>query len=322
MIQVLIVSNEQDLAVDLVVLELGRRGVEVLRCNTERLAEWRIDVVPGRSWQLRDPYGRIADSNDVRAVWWRRPEPPIHLSEHPPSEREVMVEHWQRTVEAMQWTPGARWYSRPAAVHGAEDKARQLSLALELGFRVPDTVWSNDPASARDLGPDVVLKPVTAAAWDRDGEACFVFAHAMQSSQLPLVSSFKQVPAAFQRPVSPKRDVRVTVVDGRCMAAEHDPAPGAPLDWRLEDDSAWIPIELPDEDARRCATLVRELGLRYGAIDLVRDASGALWFLEINANGEWGWLHGAGVGVVDALCDALAAEARDRTRARTSSTSP
>lgn len=306
MIRVLIVTNEQDLAADLVVLELGRRGVEVLRCNTERLADWRIEVDPGRLWQLRDPYGRIADSKHVRAVWWRRPEPPTHLEELPPPEREVMVEHWQRTVEAIQWTPGARWYSRPAAVQAAEDKARQLSLARDLGFRVPETVWSNDRASARDVGPDVVVKPVTAAAWDRDGDACFVFAHAVRSSELPSSGAFEQVPAVFQRPVSPKRDVRVTIIDDRCMAAEHDPAPGAPLDWRLEDGSTWISVELPADDAKRCAALVRELGLRYGAVDLVRDASGALWFLEINANGEWGWLHGAGVSVVEALCDALA----------------
>lgn len=306
MTRVLIVSNEQDLAVDLVVLELGRRGVGVLRCNTERLAEWRIEIDPGRWWRLRDPHGRSVASNEVHAVWWRRPEPPVHLDEQALPEREVMVEHWQRTMEAMQWTPGARWYSSPAAIHAAEDKARQLSVARHVGLRVPKTVWSNDRTSADCFDDGIVVKPVTAAAWDREGEACFVFAHAVNRSDLPPSGAFEQVPAVFQQAVSPKHDVRVTIIDDRCVAAEHAPGPDSPLDWRLDEGSTWIPVALPAEDAVRCVALVRELGLRYGAIDLVRDTSGALWFLEINPNGEWGWLHGAGIKVVEALCDALA----------------
>jgi glutathione synthase/RimK-type ligase-like ATP-grasp enzyme len=70
--------------------------------------------------------------------------------------------------------------------------------------------------------------------------------------------------------------------------------PGESLDWRLENGSSWHATTLPSEQAERCAALVHRLGLRYGAIDLVRDAEGALWFLEINPNGEWGWLHGGG----------------------------
>ena len=52
--------------------------------------------------------------------------------------------------------------------------------------------------------------------------------------------------------------------------------------------------------------LVHELGLRFAAIDLLADVDGRHWFLELNPNGEWGWLQQqAGLPLADALADEL-----------------
>lgn len=49
--------------------------------------------------------------------------------------------------------------------------------------------------------------------------------------------------------------------------------------------------QLPEAMADRCIALTRKLGLRFGAIDFVLDQEGQLWFLEINPNGQWGWIE-------------------------------
>jgi len=307
--KVLIITNEQDLAADLIVLALERRGVDVLRCNTERLTHWRMTIQPGRAWHLEDRLGRTASSQTTASVWWRRPEPPVASAPlASPSQRAAFAAQWQSALEALASVPGPRWVSTPAAIRAAEDKAVQLSTAAKLGFHIPPTAWTNDSAAIAAVAVDgtVVAKPITAAAWnDEDGPA-FVFAQLLDTDGLPTEEELALLPVAFQRPVWPKRDVRVTVVGPRVLAAVAEPG-GDTLDWRLNPDRSWTPYALPAPEAERCARLVADLGLRFGGIDLTVDAIGDAWFLEVNPNGEWGWLAqgNAQLPIVEALSDEL-----------------
>lgn len=123
---VLIITNEQDLAADLVVLELERRGIPVLRCNTERLSDWKVDCRPGDSWALEDHLGRRAGSDVVRGVWWRRPEPPRSPAPLATAEEtEAFRAQWHALLEGLASVPGPRWISPPGAIRAAEDKALQ-----------------------------------------------------------------------------------------------------------------------------------------------------------------------------------------------------
>jgi hypothetical protein len=58
------------------------------------------------------------------------------------------------------------------------------------------------------------------------------------------------------------------------------------------------------EDA--CIRLVKQLGLEFGAIDLILRPDGEYVFLEINPNGQWLWLEPAsGLPFTDTLADLL-----------------
>lgn len=309
---VLIVTNEQDLAADLVVLALERREIAVLRCNTERLTRWRLSIDPGNAWELEDHLGRTASSETTSAVWWRRPEPPgCSVAHASASQEEAFASQWQAALEGLASVPGPRWVSSPAAIRSAEDKATQLAVAIRLGFRVPRTVWTNNTGSAKRLADSgrLVAKSVTAAAWEDDSGPAFVFAHLLSQSELPHDDALALGPVAFQHPILPKRDVRVTVVGARALAAIAEPKRDEALDWRLDPNRSWAPYKLNPTDADRCVRLVAELGLRFGGIDLALDDHGQIWFLEINPNGEWGWLtEVADLPIVEVLVDELTAD--------------
>lgn len=49
------------------------------------------------------------------------------------------------------------------------------------------------------------------------------------------------------------------------------------------------PFNLPLEVAEKCVNLVKTLGLRYGAIDIVVKKD-IYYFLEINPNGQWAFV--------------------------------
>ena len=103
-------------------------------------------------------------------------------------------------------------------------------------------------------------------------------------------------PVLLQRYINKRCDWRVTVVDDRVFACriQSQANPQYAVDMRkgLADLGMLHELaELPDGVEERCIAMVRRLSLRFGAIDLVEDEDGRIWFLEINPNGQWAWIE-------------------------------
>jgi hypothetical protein len=305
---VLIVTNERDVDADRVVRELGRRRIRVVRLNTERFPAWRIELQPGKRWAVaRDD--RQLDSDACSGVWWRRPEPAPKPDGTLPAEWDAVMRQATALLHGMQHVRGPTWVSSPTAIRAAEDKALQLAAATEIGFDVPATTWTNDVAAAEILADHdgVGIVKATATAYWEDAEAShFVFAHPITLGGLPGRAQLAAAPLAFQQRIAPKRDVRVTVVGDTAFAAVTDDASTSEPDWRLADGTTWKPYDLPEGIRHRCVTLVRDLGLRFGGIDILVGPDDRHWFCELNPNGEWGWLDRAGLPIADALASELA----------------
>jgi hypothetical protein len=308
---VLIVTNEQDIAADFVVRELDDRGVRVIRLNTERAQDWRLTVQPGDAWRIRSPTRELV-SGECAGVWWRRPEVPAA----PPTiahARDAIADQWRALLRALASVPGPVWVSPPSAIRTAEDKALQLRRAREEGFLVPETVWTNDIEVAHAFASGhrerAVVKSLASAWWESNGRGHFVYATPIPARDLPTGSRLAAAPVCFQHPIEPKRDIRVTVVAGDAFGAVRNPhaadVDNEALDWRRAPQGNWSPYQLPATTADACCHLVASLGLRFGAIDLVLDEAGDHWFLELNPNGEWGWLQRAGLPVAQSITDIL-----------------
>jgi hypothetical protein len=305
---VLIVTNERDVGADFLVRELECRTVSVTRLNSERAPDWRLSLDPATGWRLsRGPRALAAD--DCAGVWWRRPElPPLPAG----GPAEAVADQWRAFLAALAVSPGPIWVSEPARIRVAESKALQLRAASEAGLDVPATLWSNDVAAARDFigscGGVAAVKSVTSAWWEQPDGASFVYASLITAEDLPGAGRLAQAPVCFQQAITPKRDVRVTVVEDTVLAAirlvNEDDA-DEPLDWRRGENHPWEAYELPSHLRKCCRELVRSFGLRFGAIDLALDREGRLWFLELNPNGEWGWLQRIGLPIAEALADTL-----------------
>jgi glutathione synthase/RimK-type ligase-like ATP-grasp enzyme len=279
----------------------------VLRCNTERLPTWRVELRPGASWQLSDARRRHADSSQVRGVWWRRPLLPKWTG-LATAEADAAGDQWQAFAEGLASVRGPRWLSDPLSIRRAEDKALQLATAAQVGFRVPETTITNDLVRAHEFigstGGEAVAKSLTAAYWEEPDAAAFVYARLITARSLKTsADAFTALPVTLQQAITPKRDIRVTVVDGAVFAAIAEPRNS--LDWRAEPERRWEPYELPEALAQNCAKITSRLGLRFSGIDLVVDKH-SHWFLELNPNGEWGWLEKAAtLPIAASLAEAL-----------------
>lgn len=313
-ILILIITNKRDVSADFVIRELQRRGQTYRRINTEDLAEAACSCeLPGFAWQIENEAKGHLQLEDVKVIWYRRPGNPFEElpKEAKPSiaVQRFVTEQWSTWLEALELAPECRWVNHPESSTRFENKIRQLRLAHELGFAIPQTLVSNDPEKIRSFAAErkIVAKALFAPLLEGETEDRFVFAEVICADDLIDDSALKAAPTIFQEAIIPKRDYRVTVVGDQLFAVLIGLPTGA-VDWRVHQQGVtFTRLDLPSEVEHRCFEFVRRAGLIFGAIDLL-ERDGIWYFLEINPSGEWGWLQQpVGVPIAEALCDTFAA---------------
>lgn len=201
---------------------------------------------------------------------------------------------WACFLRSLMVFDNALWVNSPVSTYRAEHKAVQLQAAVSVGFNVPDTLISNAKESAQVLAESsgmVAIKGVdTVLVRDQDTEI-FGYTNLVERERLS-GHEFRSAPAILQHAFVNKLDLRVTVLGegvwGAAITSQGRPIGG---DWRLaKTDADFVAFSLPRDISDQCVAVTRQLGLKFGAIDLVHS-EGKFYFLEINPTGEWAWLQ-------------------------------
>jgi glutathione synthase/RimK-type ligase-like ATP-grasp enzyme len=114
----------------------------------------------------------------------------------------------------------------------------------------------------------------------------------------------------FQELIPKACELRVACVAGKTFAGALD-ASGTSrgqTDWRrvAPEDCRWQKAQLPAEIASGLKALMSELGLVFGAVDLICTPSDEYVFLEVNPGGEWGMLErDLDLPISEAIAEAL-----------------
>ena len=313
---ILILSNKWDVTVDFVVRELRNRGAQFLRINTEDLVRDGIEVhLPEFRLVLGKTGQAIELQNQVKSIWYRRPGKAFDQlpQEQRPSSaiQQFVNDQWYSCLEALELLPGIRWINHPKHNDRMESKVRQLHLASQLGFVIPRTLISNSYTAitrfCNDEGNNIVGKSLYAPLIEEPEQDYFIFSNIVSNCDLNEQAGLQVAPTIFQQLISLKTDYRVTVVGGRVFPVRLTSKSESPLplDWRTQGNVSYELCDLPESITTLCREYVKQNELYFGAIDLV-EFDGEFYFLEINPNGEWGWLEkSAGVRITEAICDLL-----------------
>lgn len=238
----------------------------------------------------------------VKSVWYRKPR------EIMPAQLHVAEEFLNYATNSLQThtsmlTSAFRdsfWVSEYAAMRRASSKAWQLEVAAQLGFNIPKTIMTSNPDTARRFvasQKECIVKPISIFPATQERPKAF-FATRISPRKLPDLTNLYLAPAIFQQCIDVAFDVRVTVVGHKTFPAiiRHTNEQDSNIrDWRLGHQDGNLQIEayehFPADIADLCVAHTHKLGLVYGAIDLVMDKKGSLWFLENNPGGQWGFVE-------------------------------
>ncbi|QDU94047.1 hypothetical protein [Lignipirellula cremea] len=248
-------------------------------------------------------------AEDIRSVHWRRdyivepawvdwegitPEVASFLAD----QRSIHVESAFKRLAAS--TP---FINDISLNRTSSSKALQHHFARQCGLVVPATYIGSDPQQAEHFachlwasGRQCCTKNIESSHVTIEGVKHARLTRLFVEANLPNLQGLPACPMIFQEYIEKKYEYRVTVVGQEVYACRIDSqAAGGDtaVDWRnyniplTPHFAATLDSYLEDQ----LVTLVHDLGLTYGAIDLIENPQGDFYFLEVNSMGQWLWIE-------------------------------
>ncbi|MGW2263245.1 ATP-grasp ribosomal peptide maturase [Streptomyces koyangensis] len=292
---VLVATEADDLTADMVITELNRRSVPVARFNPDDIgADLTVSARFGGcpapvAGQLRTPSRTVALSR-VRSVYWRRPVWPSFDHLGPDDARFAAAQTRYGLGGTLYALNGPLWVNHPLRNAAADYKPAQLAVAQRLRLTVPPTLVTNDPDEARAFvgsHDQVIFKTLRWTPYQRDGVPVTGWAAPVTATEIDERVSL--VPHLFQAAVDKVADLRVLVVGREVFAVRIE---SGMLDWRKDYSAlSYRVVDLPDRVEKALLAYLDHYGLVSGSFDFAVGKGGDLWWLELNPNGQWGWLE-------------------------------
>lgn len=289
--------------------------------------------------------GCTIDSRDISTVWYRRQSEPLLAKGLGEKDKEfVRLECLGYFNALYRCLDHCRWVNSWVHERRASDKSTQLTVARSVGLMIPRTVVTNDPQAVHELMEEcsgrVIFKPLIGLVTGRSPEygaqlnaafegkfafppACeeatdkdrrVVFTQMLTIEKLDELGALPACPAIFQECIEKEVELRITIVGEELFTAaihsqEH---PETRVDFRrfaLFPDYNTVRhsvFELPKDVSEKLLRLMRELGLRFGCVDMILTPRGEYVFLEVNPSGQWGWIEEmTGLPITRALVELL-----------------
>ena len=319
---VLILTQQIDFTADHVIKRMYDRGVNVVRFDTgwfprdatlvTRYSNSSADI----PIMLKIENGRSIELDKVTSIWSRRP---TRFTMHDDLDSDASKFAYAETTQAMAGVfriPGCQWVNHPDKDLVASYKPYQLALAARLGFKIPDTLITTDPSAAKmfiesHARHGVIYKTLsTPNVRSKPYRHAVIFTSTISDADLEFMETVRYAPCLIQEYIQKSFEVRLTIINRKTFAVALDVPDSYPpgvTDWRaVQQGISYSVLQLPEKIESLCLELLDQLGLVFGAIDLIVTPDQEYVFMEVNPAGQWGWLEDAtGLPMADTLVDCL-----------------
>lgn len=306
---ILLLSNKWDISIDYVVERLRKRNCDYVRLNTEDLPHSMSTVhFPSFTYSTAN---KKRLSEGLQSVLLRRPGKPFEFSKSKPHSAilKYISDQWHSFICGLESIPNVSWINARSNNNFAEIKINQLKLAESINFKIPKTCITNNKDDlmkfADSCTNQIIAKALDSPLIQDNDKEFFIFSNRITDFSKINNEEFSLAPTIFQEEINNKTDYRITIVGKSCFSAEISYNNKSVIDWRkIKDNIRLKPCSLPDDIVEKCIQYISKLGLVFGAIDVVKS-NDEYYFLEINPNGEWGWLQNKGLNIAESIADHL-----------------
>ena len=298
--RVLILTHSGDYYnIDRVQEAFAKRGVECIRMDTDlfpttiQISQWVNEKGSQVHFSIK---GQQFQREQIGAVWLRKIWEPLGDPEMEQKYRNASIKESIAVRTAFfQSLDNVPWLDTIPAIQKANDKYYQLRVAQSVALKIPKTIISNDPSAVKRfyhmLEGEMVAKLHTPLSFGMTTDDFFFYTTKIDREDLEDLDMLTHCPMIFQELIPKAYELRIAYIDGHCFTGRLNTADV--MDWRKSDPEIvkWQSYEITKELQQQLTLLMNEIGLSFGAIDLIRQTDGQYVFLEVNPIGEWGMLE-------------------------------
>jgi glutathione synthase/RimK-type ligase-like ATP-grasp enzyme len=287
---ILIITHKGDFTADFVIDKLNKQEIKYYRFNCEDIDKENYLFSKENHFTFQ-----LSNLNSFHSVWFRRTKLPDLQVENESEKLYFLGEYDSLLNNLFMQLNTKKWLSNPTFVYQAENKIFQLQIAQKIGFKIPDTIITNQHSVLKGFlskhNNNIIVKPLSQGRIRNDSGLKLIYTSKITTNIIDKIDTYSLTPSIYQEYIAKEYELRITVVNKKVFAAKVDSQKydGTKTDWR----KAKIPFEkylLPIDIEIKCIELVQKLNLAFGAIDMIKNSKGDYVFLEINPNGQWAWL--------------------------------
>lgn len=294
---ILCITHSQDFYnIELFFNYLNSKNIPYFRLNSDRLNHLQKINIQDDFFELTDESGNILDSRKVKAVWHRKSwgiSLPEELDE---SYAKIFLKEYAslryNLLTLLEDVPWINPLQNENKIDG--NKIHQLKLAKKHNLTVPQTLFSNDPEKITEFfrqscNGKMIAKLHGVISKSMGGEN-LLSTHIIDEDSLEYIHDIEYCPMIFQPYIEKEYELRIVYLDGEFFIGKINNSEHT--DWRIaQGDYFWSAYVLPEAVEANLASMMKEMGLYIGAIDMIRSRDGNYYFLEVNPQGEWGMLQ-------------------------------
>jgi hypothetical protein len=259
--------------------------------------------IPDRG-EINVKIGGQAAGSCFDAIWYRRPgSPSAHSNTHQSDVKFVESESADYVKNVLHFLGGDEtlWVNHPESSRTARDKAVQLAVARDVGFSIPDTIFSNCPDQVRQFFRDhhgqIIYKPFRPAEWrvnGDDGERTIILPTTLlRWKDIEDDFPISACPGIYQKKIDALYEVRATVIGSDIICCKILSQENANIiDWRHDLNRGFIGVEtyeLPSSVFDMCQAFCKKMSLAFGCFDFIVGRDGDHVFIEVNESGQFLW---------------------------------
>lgn len=296
----IVIAEHDDRDIDKLCHEAGACGLEIEWFklgldSTEYEVLWKSGEAPALRFQnvVLSPATLSAAPWVFHREYKLKKEPIVRSSVGSEAENAFCTREWTSLISSAILTfkfggYAPRWVSSFWRADFTDRKLFLLSQAASLGVKVPSYVVASIfevPADSREL----VAKAINANEVIDD--RYFPTTHLTDAQALEYTGQRTECPSLVQRKISATCELRIFYVGETWICLELVDQT-ASVDVRYSTKATVTMVDrLPRELKSQLANLCKLLEMNYCVFDVLVDAQGQCWLIDITPNGTWSWFE-------------------------------
>ncbi|MGU3375928.1 MvdC/MvdD family ATP grasp protein [Chryseobacterium sp. M5A1_1a] len=294
---ILCITHSQDFyTIDLFFQYLSSKNIPYFRLNSDQLNHTQKISINQKSFEITDELGNTIHSDDIKGVWHRKAWK-INIPEELDQNYERIFQNEYGSlrynlITILENIPWINPFEKEKKMDG--NKMLQLKIAERNNLTIPQTVFSNDEEKITAFfhqycSGKAIAKLHGVNSKTMNGEN-LISTMIIEEETLENLSDIAYCPMIFQPYIDKEYELRIMYVDGEFFTGKINNSANA--DWRVSKEGYfWSVYELPGNIKMNLTSMMEEMGLYMGAIDMIKGQDGKYYFLEVNPQGEWGMLQ-------------------------------